>query len=175
MSGDYLFTSARLGYRLCQASDYANLLKLDTDPEVRSFFPMGVATPEEIKTRTQKYQDDFAERGYGIFIMEELTTGEFVGRCGFGQLGADQIEVGYVLMKKFWGKGFASEALAALLEWANTHMTIDSIIAFAPINHLASQRVMQKCGMQFEKTAEMYGVECAFYKISLRDGTKGKP
>ena len=68
---------------------------------------------------------------------------EFVGRCDFGLIDTGKIDVGYFLHKKFGGKGYASEALAALSEWAKQNIQMESIIAFAPEVHLASQRVMQ--------------------------------
>ncbi len=168
---NYLLMSERLGYRACLASDLQNLILLDSDPEVRAFFPMGVASAAQIKERIEEYQNDLREKGYGLFIIEELSTGEFVGRCGFKQLelfDKSEIEVGYVLLKKFWGQGLASEALTALLDWAEEHVPTDNIIAFAPKEHLASQRVMQKSGMEYAKNAMIYGVECVFYKKNLR-------
>lgn len=51
------------------------------------------------------------------FILFEIESGEFLGRCGFGFVETGEIEVGYLLHKKFWGKGYASEALSAMLEW----------------------------------------------------------
>jgi ribosomal-protein-alanine N-acetyltransferase len=161
---NYVLASARLGYRVCLESDLQNLILLDSDPEVRAFFPMGVATEEQIKERIKEYETDFRKKGYGLFILEDLTTREFVGRCGFKELETGEIEVGYVLLKKFWGQGLASEALTALLHWAEEHVPTDKIIAFAPKKHLASQRVMQKSGMQYAKNAMMYGVECVFYE-----------
>jgi [ribosomal protein S5]-alanine N-acetyltransferase len=100
--------------------------------------------------------------------MFELDSGEFVGRCGFGPIETGEIEVGYLLHKKFWGKGLASEVLTTLLEWAKQNINADYIIAFAPIEHLASQRVMQKCGMEHYKNDNAKGVACCFYRVRNR-------
>src|SRR6185312_295545 len=99
---DAIFTSDRLGYRLYQENDLADLIRLDNDPEVRAFFPMRMPTAEEIKINIQRNIHYFLENGYGVFIMVELATGEFVGRCGFKRWSTGEIEVGYVFLKKFW-------------------------------------------------------------------------
>ena len=94
--------------------------------------------------------------------------GEFIGRCGFGPVETGEIEVGYLLHKKFCRQGYASEALAVLLEWARKNIKMDYIIAFAPVEHIASQRVMQKCGMEYYKNDIAKGVACCFYRIKNR-------
>ncbi len=168
---NYIFTSERLGYRLLKASDFADYFKLDSDPQVRAFFPNGHLNAEEVRANIEKNINFFNKNGFGVFIAIELATGEFVGRCGFGAIDTGEIEVGYVFLKKYWGKGLASEALSALLAWAEHNIQIvKQIIAFTPIEHTASQRVMQKAGMQFYKQAIHYGTTCVFYQKELRQG-----
>ncbi len=57
-----------------------------------------------------------------MFLNE---TEEFVGRCGFGLDETGEIEVGYLIHKKFWGNGYASEALEALIIWAKKNIKVD--------------------------------------------------
>lgn len=76
----------------------------------------------------------------------------FLGRCGFALLEDGEIEIGYSLHKNYWGRGYATEALNALLNWAKKNINKQYILAFAPISHIASQRVMEKCGMILYKT-----------------------
>jgi len=52
-----------------------------------------------------------------------------------------------------------------LLEWAKQNISADYIIAFAPVEHIASQRVMQKCCMEYYKDDMAKGVQCSFYRI----------
>lgn len=167
--GEYLFTSERLGYRLLKESDFEDWFLLDSNPEVRSFFPNGTLDSQSIKEKIKKSIEFYNSTGIGQFTTLDLATGEFVGRCGFGLLPAGEIEVGYVFLPKFWGKGLASEALIALINWAklNIHAT-DYITALTPVNHIASERVMQKAGMEFYKKDFKDGEECVFYKISIK-------
>lgn len=166
---EYVFTSERLGYRLLSESDFADYFILDSNTEVRAFFPNGPLAAEKVKQNIKKNMEFFKINGFGVFIAIELDSGKFVGRCGFGRIPSGEIEVGYVFLPEFWGKGLATEALIALLKWAkqNIHST-DTIIAFTPVNHNASERVMQKAGMEFYKKEIKDGEELVFYKIMLR-------
>ncbi|MCE0723038.1 MULTISPECIES: GNAT family N-acetyltransferase [Legionella] len=165
----FIFTSERLGYRLLRESDFDDYLLLDSDAKVRAFFPSGTLNAEQVKTNIKKNMDFFMLNGFGVFIAIELLTGEFVGRCGFGAIPSGEIEVGYVFLPKFWGKGLATEALITLLKWAKQKIhSVDEIIAFTPINHLASQRVIHKAGMEFYKKDLKDEKECLFYKKHLR-------
>lgn len=107
----------------------------------------------------------YKERGLPCFVIFDKVSKEFLGRCGFGPIETGEIEVGYLITRKFWGIGYASEALNALLDWSKKNIEADYIIAFAPLRHEASQRVMEKCGMKFYKVDFGHGVECKFYRI----------
>jgi ribosomal-protein-alanine N-acetyltransferase len=165
----YVIETQRLGLRLLQPDDLDYLIELDSDPTVRQFFPNGAQNREETNARLNTFISYYKENGLPCFIMFDLDSGEFVGRGGFGLADTGETEVGYVLHKKFWGKGLASEALSAMLEWAKQHIKTKYIIAFAPIEHIASQRVMQKCGMVHYKDDNAKGVACAFYRTKNPD------
>ncbi len=142
---------------------------MDSDPKVRSFYPNGVLNGNQVKANMKKNTDFFKSNGFGAFIAIELSSGEFVGRCGFGKLSTGEVEAGYTFLPKFWGRGLATEALIALLKWAQQNIySVDTIVAYTPKEHIASQRVMQKAGMEFYKT-EISEIEtCVFYKMKLR-------
>ncbi|CAM2960121.1 GNAT family acetyltransferase [Legionella steigerwaltii] len=165
----FVFTSERLGYRLLRESDFNDYFLLDSNPKVRAFFPNGTLDAEKVKANIDKNIHFFKENGFGVFIAIELITNKFVGRCGFGPIPNGEIEVGYVFLPQFWGKGLATEALITLLEWAKQNIySVNTIIAFTPVNHIASQRVIQKAGMEFYKKDLKDKEECVFYKVHLR-------
>jgi len=163
----YLFQVDNFGFRPVIENDINYLLNLDTDPETMSFFPGGTRTPEEIKNNIKKYMDAYNNCGYGIFLVFDTTSGEFIGRAGFGDIETGEIEVGYLVLKKYWGKGYASRILKVLLSWAKDNIKKDKIIAFTPLDHLASERVMQKAGMAFSRKGIMKGVDCVIYEYKL--------
>lgn len=163
----FLMKSARLGFRILEEADFERLEKLDTDPEVRAYFPDGESTPDEIRQRIARSQANYRTQGYTEFAVVDLETGEFAGRAGFGEIAGGEIEVGYVFLKDYWGRGLAQESLRALLTWAEQNLAIPRIIAYAPKEHSASLNVMKKSGMRYFKTGSMRGVDCDFYEYPL--------
>ncbi len=163
----WILTSERLSFRLFEDSDFEDLKRLDMDPEVRAYFPDGVSTPEQVRERISKNRACFAEHGFSDFVVIESDTGRFVGRAGFGMIEGGEIEVGYVFLEEYWGRGLAQEALRALLAWAGRSLSAPRILAFAPTEHAASLNVMKKCGMRYLKTDTMRGAECVFYEYPL--------
>lgn len=159
----------RLKLRLLKEEDIDHLVELNSDLEVRRFFPEGTQNREQTEVRMKELISFYKDHGLPCFAIFSLETGEFVGRCGFGPVETGEIEVGYLLHRKFWGQGIATEVLSALLSWAQKNINANYIIAFAPVNHIASQRVMQKCGMEHYKNDVGHGVQCCFYRVENKD------
>lgn len=156
----------RMILRLINETDLENIAELNMDAEVRKFFPDGVQTPQQTKRRIKEFMAFYRDYGLPCFVIWNKLTQEFMGRCGFGPLETGEIEVGYLLARKFWGKGYASEALSALLNWSRHHIDSEYIIAFAPLEHKASQRVMEKCNMVYYKVDLGHGIMSKFYRIN---------
>ena len=163
----FVLESERLRFRPMAETDLEDLILLDTDPEVRAHFPDGVSSPPRILERIGRNRKSFEERGYGDFVLHCRDSGRFAGRAGFGEIEGGEIEVGYVLLKEFWGQGLAQEALKTLLAWARTAIPATRILAYAPVGHSASLNVMAKSGMTFLKTDRMREVDCTFYEFPL--------
>jgi len=162
-----IIKTKHLNLRLLKQDDLGYLSELNRDAEVRQFYPDGTQDKAQTKVRLDQLISYYEINGLPGFSMFLGETGEFVGRCGFALTEVGETEVGYLLHKKFWGRGYASEALAALLKWANQNIKAGYIIAFAPEMHIASQRVMQKCGMQYYKKDVSHGVLCSFYRMNI--------
>ena len=165
---EYQILTKNLGLRLFSKCDLDRLAELNSDAEVRRFFPDGTKDREQTKAWMNERILNYKEKNLPWFVIHKLETQTFVGRAGFGLEDSDEVEVGYSLHQKFWGKGYASEVLVALLHWAKENITVNSIIAFTPKEHIASQRVMQKCGMEQYKYGIKNGMEYCFYRIDNR-------
>ena len=164
---EYPFSSKRLGFRLIEDADFEMLKELDTDPAVRAHFPEGPLTPEQIKDRIALHTASARDNGFGDFAARDLETGQFAGRAGFAPIDGGEIEVGYVFLRRFWGRGLAQESLRTLLNWAGHNLDVPRIVAYAPREHSASFNVMKKSGMRYFKTERARGVDCDFYEYSL--------
>ncbi|MGQ3888991.1 GNAT family N-acetyltransferase [Legionella sp. CNM-1927-20] len=157
--------TSRTILRLIKEDDLEQIAELNLDPEVRKFFPDGIQTKEQTKKRVGEFISFYKNYGLPCFVILNKISGEFIGRCGFGPVETGEIEVGYLIVRKFWGRGYASEVLKALLNWSKINLSADYIIAFAPLEHKASHRVMEKCNMKYYKDGIGHGVACKFYKI----------
>lgn len=165
----YMLKTNRLGLRLLTSKDITYLYPLENDPKVKEFFPDGPRDRAKTEDMIKRFISAYEENGLPCFLLFDIDSNNFIGRAGFGLTESGETEVGYVLHKKFWGKGYASEAITALLEYAKKHIDVDYIIAYADIGNIGSTRVMEKCGMTYYKTDIAKGIECKFYKISNRD------
>src|SRR5580765_6459789 len=148
MAENYFFSTKRLGFRLLKREDSKFILSLESDPEVTEFVS-GVLNKTEVSAMVERFLKAYQEKGLPHFLIFELSSGECVGRGGLSQNEFGEIEVGYGFHKQYWGKGYATETLAVLLSWAEKHINTNHLIAVTAINHLASQRVMEKCGMKY--------------------------
>jgi ribosomal-protein-alanine N-acetyltransferase len=111
------------------------------------------------------WADDFKNRGYCKFRLTDRATGEFLGRAGFG-VHEDMPEIGYALLPKFWGKGYAAEAATALRDWIFTERDHEFFIGYAYTANKASTHILQKIGMGFTHTDMHEGKELSFYKLT---------
>ena len=167
MKQSFLFEVDNFGFRPVSENDLQYFQMLDADPETMSFYPSGVRNTEEMQEKIKKYVTCYKKNGYGVFLVFDLASGEFIARAGFDDLESGEIEVGYLVIKKYWGKGLASKILDILLKWAKNNIQKDKIIAFTPVDHIASERVMQKAGMVYSGKHATQGVECVLYEYKL--------
>jgi RimJ/RimL family protein N-acetyltransferase len=160
-----ILETPRLLFRLMEKDDFDSLLELDSNPEIRAFFPSGTLNPQQVLDKILMNQSLFQNSGFCDFIVLDKVNQEFLGRAGFGLTGDREVEIGYVFLKKFHGLGYASESVAGLLKWGFENLAQKRFIAFAPLKHLASHKVMEKCGMRYFKTDEYQDVSCKFYEV----------
>lgn len=100
-------------------------------------------------------------------MVFELDSNEFIGRAGFSDFETGETEMGYPVLKKYWGQGYATRILQTLLNWAKNNTHKDKIIAFTSLTHKASERVMQKAGMNFMRVDHLKGVDCVVHGYRL--------
>ncbi len=148
---DYIIKTNRLGLRNWQVSDIKPTTKMNTDKAVREFFP---STMSQLETEAfiKTMQQHFATHGYCYFAVDELTTHEFIGFIGLSNQTFKSdftpcVDIGWRLLSKFWGNGYATEGALACVNFAFRTLKLKEVYAIAPELNLKSQRVMQKIGM----------------------------
>ncbi len=163
MKPTYLFQSQHLGFRPVMNTDLNYLLELAAaDPKYWN------ESPEKLTSKIKEDIHFFNQKGYGPFLVFDLKSHDFMGRTGFADFenkinGTHEIEVGYVVLEKYRGQGYATEMLQAVLAWAGGNIQKDKIIAIAEVGHTASEKIMQKAGMVFSRRAWIDGEDSVVY------------
>jgi ribosomal-protein-alanine N-acetyltransferase len=163
-----ILRTPRLILREFEETDFESLFSLDTDADVMKYINFGVPrSDEEIKDNLQKYIDYYSIcPGLGYFAAVTYAN-EFLGLTALKHLDyTDEIEIGYRFLKKYWGKGYASEASGALMNYGFNKKNLERIVAVTMHENSASKRIMEKLGMHYEKDAVHYEKQVAYYSIS---------
>jgi ribosomal-protein-alanine N-acetyltransferase len=114
--------------------------------------------------------EHWQEHGYGWWAVERLADRQLLGWSGLQYLpDTDEIEIGYLLGKPYWGRGLATESALAGLEFGFGSLALPEVVGIVHPDNLASQRVLEKIGLEFVKEAEYFGMACYLYKISKAD------
>lgn len=153
--------SERLTFRLMTEHDAELLHELDQDAEVMRYINGGKAhNLETIKTESIPRLQAFTtpDKGWGYWQITDKHTKEFIGwvlvrPVGFfdQQMQESNIEIGWRLKQKFWGKGLASEAATAITNELKQQPSVKKLSAFAIAENHGSINIMKKLGMIFVK------------------------
>jgi RimJ/RimL family protein N-acetyltransferase len=161
----------RLILRPFANADFDAYAAICADLEVsRHMSPTGVPLPRWEAWRSfAMFVGHWQLRGYGVWALEEKATGKFLGRAGLhNPVGWPGIEVGWMLNSAVWGKGFATEAGRAAVEWAAEVLGLDHIISVIHPENRRSIAVTRRLGMKHERDAEiMGGTKIAVYGRDL--------
>ncbi|WP_449599427.1 GNAT family N-acetyltransferase [Paenibacillus sp. Marseille-Q9583] len=149
----------RLHLRKMKVSDSPCLLKIWSDPEVTKFMNIGNFTDENQAKDMIKLLDEFSLDNKAIrFSIIEMESNEIIGSCGFNSLDFEneKAEIGYDIARAFWGSGYASEAISALLDYAFSTLKLNRIEAKVEPENVNSVKVLQKLNFMFEGTLRRY-------------------
>jgi RimJ/RimL family protein N-acetyltransferase len=162
----------RLILRPFADSDFDNYAAICADPEVtRHMTATGAPLPRWEAWRSfAMFVGHWQLRGYGVWGLEEKATGRFLGRTGLHNPdGWPGIEVGWMLDRSAWGKGYATEAGRAALAWAVEKLRLKHIISVIQPENTRSIQVAERLGMEYERDAEiMGGIRIAVYGRDLK-------
>jgi RimJ/RimL family protein N-acetyltransferase len=165
--GEQLMTP-RLQLRLPQASDAAPLMEIHDDPEVIKHLLLGTVAEGLTKAwrNVAMMIGHWHLRGYGQWTVLHGTTGEVIGRVGlWNPEGWPGLELGWIIRRSLWGKGFATEAAEAALRWAWDNVATDHIISIIQPDNVRSIRVAEKLGERFEREDIVNGTDVHIYGI----------
>jgi RimJ/RimL family protein N-acetyltransferase len=138
------------GHRL---DDFADSAAMWGDAEVTRHIGGRPSTEEEVWARLLRYAGHWAFMGFGYWVIREKATGRFVGEAGFGDFRRELSpgfegapEAGWALAPWAHGRGYATEAVRAILAWGETRFSGARTVCMIDPGNTASQRVAEKLG-----------------------------
>jgi RimJ/RimL family protein N-acetyltransferase len=156
----------RLMLRELQKFDIDFVAEMLADPEVMRFYPKCYSR-EEAQDWLDRNLKRYAETGHGLWLVSDRVTGDPIGQVGVvaqeiiapqlempsSQYEASSltlqhiIEIGYLIHRPYWQRGYASEAALACRDWAFLNLPVDSLYSLIKAENLPSQGVARKIGM----------------------------
>ncbi len=144
-------TTSRLLLRQWREEDLAPFAAMNTDPRVVESLYYALSR-DESDAMVARIRAQFAERGYGLWAVEEIGGAPFIGTVGLSVPRivlpfTPCVEVGWRLAPAYWGNGYATEAASAALEYGFDRAGLDEIVSFTAAMNGRSRRVMERLGM----------------------------
>jgi [ribosomal protein S5]-alanine N-acetyltransferase len=121
--------------------------------------------------------DHWERHGFGMWLLRDRRTGQMVGRGGLQYTytaGLNDIEAGWAIVPDRWGQGLGTELALACVDVAFTRLGLLDIVAFTLPTNVASRRVMEKSGFEYETDIVHAGLPHVLYRhMGLRRGRLG--
>ena len=148
----YLFSSKRLGFRNWKEEDLEPFAALCANPKVMEYFP-GTLDWTSSKASIDRFLSYFDQYGYTFYAVDLLHSQQFIGFIGFTYQTFESfftpaVEIGWRLDQQYWGLGYATEGAKACLDFGFEELGFTEVYSFTAIPNKASERVMQKIGME---------------------------
>lgn len=175
-----ILETPRLRLRPHTAFDFPASCKLWSDPDVIRYTVVKPSTPEEVWSRILRYLGLWSLLGFGYWVIEEKSSGSFVGELGLCDFHrdidpplGDTPEIGWTLLPTFHGKGYATEAAQACIGWAQgSPIRASRLTCIIHTENVGSLRVASKCGFTTTHVTTYKGSPTLILHVDL--GPAGK-
>ena len=171
----------RLILREVLPSDVDGFFALDSDPEVVKYFKNQLMTEKVQAEKLIEYvRKQYVDNGIGRWAIVEKDTNDFVGWSGL-KFVTDTInnqsnfyDIGYRLLHKHWGKGYATETAVATLDYGFNTMQLNEIYSGVHVDNIASNIIITKIGMKNIGKFSYFDAEHNWYKITKAEYQNGR-
>lgn len=156
-----MIQTARCKLNALQSDDFDNVIKIRTSAEVRQFLG-GPVKRNLIKSRFVKMlePDVYTHQ----WVIRSKADNSFIGLITLNKHhDGKNTELSYELLPEWWGQGYATEAVGAILGHALQNLGLPRVIAETQKANIASRRLLERLGMYPEKTVERFGAEQVIY------------
>jgi len=164
-----ILTTSRLRLEPFKKSHFEELYYLNSDFTVMKYITGRSVTLEETIEHMDLVKKNWLNLGFSSWAIIEKETNEFIGTGGVQHIEFNPdnpLEVGWRLKPSKWKQGFASEAAQAMIEFMFDEIGINDLYALCHQENTASERVMQRVGMQYKGIAHWYKLDVQVYNMS---------
>lgn len=163
----------RLYFREILESDDSCIFELDNDILVHQFLGnKPIKSIMEARKVIQFIRQQYAENGIGRLALIEKETNEFVGWGGF-KLITNEVngyqnyhDLGYRFIRRYWGRGYATESSKAAIEYGFSKLKISEIYAIADTRNVQSKKVLEKCGFECKEIFAYENIPHYWFELS---------
>jgi RimJ/RimL family protein N-acetyltransferase len=163
-----LIETDRLILRAFREDDLDAYAEMGQDPEVVEFLSAdgSLLTRADSWRQMAMFLGHWELRGFGTWAVEERATGAFVGRVGlhFPEGWPDR-ELGWTIARRFWGRGYASEAARASIAHAFGPLGWTHLVSLIHQDNQRSALLAERLGYHLHGTAEVRGLHLKMYRL----------
>ena len=160
----------RMLIRPLSLDDLPALTSILSDPLVMKHSVRGICDEAATRQFIACSVSSYAALGVGPWALTDKRSSELIGFCGVGLeavKGTDEINLGYRLAKHAWGRGLATEAARAVLDYVFGQKRLSSVVALIEPEHTASLRVAEKLGFSAFENIDFHGRPVRLYRMTL--------
>jgi RimJ/RimL family protein N-acetyltransferase len=171
-----ILETSRLTLRQLVPEDLDFLAGMLADPDVSRFYERRFQRRDAevwLERQLERYRHD----GHGLWLLQDRNSGEPLGQVGLALQeveGTRLPEIGWMLHRHHWGRGYATEAAAATRDAAFTRWGYPAVISLIRPVNLPSQRVAIRIGMAPEREADFHGFRHIVFAVRAPVGTGPK-
>jgi len=162
----------RLIIREITLADADVMLELHSDPEVHRYLGNNtISSRDKIVDAIGSLIRQYKDYGVGRWAMIDKQSEAFIGWTGLeyvtNEINGHQnfYDLGYRLIKKYWGQGYATESAVASLDYAFSKLDVTEVYAMADIDNVGSNKILKNIGLQFIEEFDLDGVQHNWYKL----------
>lgn len=160
----------RLRLRKLTASDVLNVFEVVKQDLVGVGLAAGIGMSlKETTEYVNKFLEHWKSFGFGVFGLIEKATGTFIGHCGLRYIqGTKDVEILYALEPTHWGKGYATEAGKASIQYAFEILKVSKLTARVKLDNLRSKKVIERIGFEYLYDTNNNGTDLSYYELLKR-------
>lgn len=166
----------RILLREIELEDAPAMYEMDSDPEVHIFLGKSpIQHIEEAIANIQFIRQQYIDYGIGRWAIVDKETKEFAGwgglkfRTDLVNGHSNYYDIGYRLLRRFWGQGLATESAKATLKYAFGTLKLDAVYAMAHVENLGSRNALLKSGLKITAQIENEGIPCDWFEIKKEE------